>query len=164
MNKEELIKKLEDIEWEDFEVKEAKSDVPKNASETVSAFSNTSGGWVYCYKNKPVVQNEIDYYKITFGLELNEKYSSAGEKAAKGYTRTIPETTQKLPRNYPETAQKIYDLIIANPKITRKELAEKVGLSEDGIKFNLNKLKKDGLLKRVGPDKGGHWEIIKRKD
>ena len=46
MNKEELIKKLEDIEWEDFEVKEAKSEIPKNSWETVSAFSNTAGGWI----------------------------------------------------------------------------------------------------------------------
>ncbi|MFH1751618.1 MAG: hypothetical protein ABH821_01620 [archaeon] len=44
MNKQELIEKLQDIEWEDFEVKEAKSEVPKNSWESVSAFSNTSGG------------------------------------------------------------------------------------------------------------------------
>ena len=42
MNKQELIQKLEDIEWEDFEVKEAKSEVPKNSWETVSAFLNTA--------------------------------------------------------------------------------------------------------------------------
>ena len=46
MNKSELIKRLEDIEWEDFEVKEAKSEIPKNAWATVSAFSNTAGGWL----------------------------------------------------------------------------------------------------------------------
>ena len=46
MNKEEFIQKLGDIEWEDFEVKEAKSEVPKNSWETVSAFSNTAGGWL----------------------------------------------------------------------------------------------------------------------
>jgi len=46
MNKQELIEKLQDIEWEDFEVKEAKSDVPKNSWESVSAFSNTNGGWL----------------------------------------------------------------------------------------------------------------------
>ena len=46
MTKEELIQRLDDIEWEDFEVKEAKSDVPRNVRETVSAFSNTSGGWI----------------------------------------------------------------------------------------------------------------------
>ncbi|MCF8070652.1 MAG: putative DNA binding domain-containing protein [Desulfobacterales bacterium] len=46
MKKEELITKLQDIEWEDFEVKKAQKSVPKNCWETVSAFSNTSGGWL----------------------------------------------------------------------------------------------------------------------
>jgi ATP-dependent DNA helicase RecG len=46
MKKEELISKLEDIEWEDFEIKEAKTSIPKSCWETVSAFSNTNGGWL----------------------------------------------------------------------------------------------------------------------
>jgi len=46
MTSDQLISKLSDIEWEDFEVKAARSDVPKNVWETVSAFSNTGGGWL----------------------------------------------------------------------------------------------------------------------
>ena len=46
MKKDELIKRLKDIEWDDFEVKKAKNELPKNIWETVSAFSNTSGGWI----------------------------------------------------------------------------------------------------------------------
>lgn len=42
MTKDELIAKLH----EDFEVKTAKSELPKNVWESVSAFSNTSGGWI----------------------------------------------------------------------------------------------------------------------
>ena len=46
MTKEEIVARLRDIEWEDFEVKAAKSELPKNIWETVSTFSNTSGGWI----------------------------------------------------------------------------------------------------------------------
>jgi|GEM_PF-255839 len=46
MNKSELLNRLTDIEWEDFEVKNASDELPKNIWETVSSFSNTSGGWI----------------------------------------------------------------------------------------------------------------------
>lgn len=59
MNKAELIEKLEDIEWEDFEVKEAKSEIPKNSWETVSAFANTAGGWLIFGVNKTGKSYEI---------------------------------------------------------------------------------------------------------
>ena len=44
--KEELLARLNDIEWNDFEVKEASGGLPKSMWETVSAFSNTEGGWI----------------------------------------------------------------------------------------------------------------------
>ena len=52
MNEKNLIKKLQDIEWEDFEVKKAGSEIPKNSWETVSAFSNTNGVGLFLGLNK----------------------------------------------------------------------------------------------------------------
>ncbi|GHT47948.1 hypothetical protein AGMMS49965_26170 [Bacteroidia bacterium] len=46
MDKETLLKRLSDVEWDDFEVKAASVELPKDVWETVSAFSNSSGGWL----------------------------------------------------------------------------------------------------------------------
>lgn len=48
MTRDELIAKIREIEWDDFEAKEALNELPKTIWETVSAFSNTSGGWILC--------------------------------------------------------------------------------------------------------------------
>ena len=46
MNREELIRLLSGHEWNDVEFKRAQRGVPDSAYETVSSFSNTSGGWL----------------------------------------------------------------------------------------------------------------------
>ena len=58
--------------------------------------------------------------------------------------------------------KKIIKLIKDNAAISKKELSHKIGISTTAIDKNISQLKKKGLLRRVGPDKGGHWEIIKR--
>ena len=68
-------------------------------------------------------------------------------------------TTQKTTQKTQKTTQKILDVIAANPSISRKELATRIGITVDGIKYHLTNLQKKGRLKRVGPDKGGHWEV-----
>ena len=59
---------------------------------------------------------------------------------------------------------KIIELVRKNNKITRQELAEIIGVSIKGIDWNIAKLKEQGKLKRIGPDKGGHWEIDKANE
>jgi len=66
-------------------------------------------------------------------------------------------------RTVKETTQKILELISQNSKISRKEMAINiVGITEDGVKYNLNKLKNNGIIERIGPAKGGYWKILKK--
>ena len=58
-----------------------------------------------------------------------------------------------------KTREKILRIIRENPMITVLELAQKLEISPKGIEWNLTKAKKEGLLRRVGPDKGGRWEV-----
>ena len=58
--------------------------------------------------------------------------------------------------------QQILLLILENPKISHLELNKKIGINPSAIQKQMNKLKEKGIIKRVGPDKGGHWEVIEK--
>ena len=85
-----------------------------------------------------------------------------------GFTNTTQEidnTTQKTTQEHESTTQKttqerLIDLLKANPNLSRSDLATLLKLSEDGVKYQIKKLKDKGIIKRVGPDKGGYWEVI----
>ena len=83
------------------------------------------------------------------------------QKTAQKLPRKL-ETTQKLPRKpktTQKTTQKIYALIAEDPAVTRRQLAAVLGISSDGVKYHLRKLQEQGLLRRIGSDKGGHWKV-----
>lgn len=46
------------------------------------------------------------------------------------------------------------------PDVTVRELAEATGLSIDGVNWNIRKLKSSARLLRIGPDKGGQWQVV----
>ena len=59
-----------------------------------------------------------------------------------------------------KTVEKILQAIREHPKISIREMQIVTGLTRRGVERNLRKLKSEGIIKRVGPAKGGHWEII----
>jgi predicted HTH transcriptional regulator len=66
ITKEELIQRLNDIEWEDFEVKLAKSELPRSIWSTISAFSNSAGGWLVLGVEQLEQENLWEYFFMLF--------------------------------------------------------------------------------------------------
>jgi len=56
--------------------------------------------------------------------------------------------------------EKVIRLIVSNSAITVPEIAESLGLSLAGVEKIIRTLKQRERLRRVGPDKGGHWEVL----
>ena len=56
--------------------------------------------------------------------------------------------------------KKILDHLKDYPTATLEELQGLTGLSSGGIRKAIRRLKDAKLLRRVGPDKGGHWEVM----
>ena len=71
-------------------------------------------------------------------------------------------TTQK---NESTTQKRILDFLKNHPKANRIEVAKSMGdITEDGVKFIIGKLQRQGLLKREGGRKNGYWVVIDRVD
>ena len=59
-----------------------------------------------------------------------------------------------------KTPTQILGLLTAAPNATIAELAQKLGKSDSAIERAIRKLRGEGKLIRVGPAKGGHWQVI----
>ncbi len=100
-----------------------------------------------------------DAEKSPIGEDVTEKIAASRQDVTGNVTRnvTVTESTQKTTQ---KTTQKILEAMRDNPEITRMELAALIGITADGVKFAINSLKNAGAIRRVGPDKGGHWEVL----
>ena len=61
-----------------------------------------------------------------------------------------------------ESQRAILRLVVENPSISKKAMASRVGISSTAVDKNIKTLKEKGLLMRIGPAKGGHWEVDQR--
>ena len=87
-------------------------------------------------------------------------------KSSQGTGATTRETTQeklgkKLGERLGKNRQAIIDEIQSDQKVTVKELALALGISETAIENNIKWLKENGYIDRIGSRKGGHWKVLK---
>ena len=127
-------------------------------------------------------EQDINAMLALYGASNDEIVLDTTQKTMEDTTNTAQKdnsTTQKTIENTNSTTQKdnsttqktkiiltdgqkeIIELIRTNNSITRKQMADKIQtISVDGIKYNLRRLQELGVIRRVGPDKGGYWEIL----
>ena len=60
----------------------------------------------------------------------------------------------------PKSSEKILFLLRAEPELAARELAQRIGISPRAVEKQIAKLRQEGRLRRIGPAKGGHWEIL----
>ena len=81
---------------------------------------------------------------------------------------TTPETTPETVSTTPETAawfqkntqERLVQLLREQPQLSAPAIGAALGIGKDGVKYHLHQLKQTGKLRRVGPNKGGRWEVL----
>ena len=96
--------------------------------------------------------NDREYFQVTIRIHSKAKKSIIEKKTG---TRLV----ERLVEGLVENQRKLLWLMSVNPSVSKRELAGKIKISTTAIDKSITALKKKGLLRRVGPDKGGHWEV-----
>jgi Predicted transcriptional regulator containing an HTH domain and an uncharacterized domain shared with the mammalian protein Schlafen len=151
----EIMRVLKDLEF----VEQLGSGIPKIVSKY---------GRGVISMNENVVQTSLMFDNVMGEMMRKPSSSSAesSEKSPEQYPENeeqYPENEEKCPENEgkttQKTAQKILVAISQNPRVSRKELAVIVNRTPNAVKRQLEKLKAANLIQRIGPDKGGQWQI-----
>ena len=70
---------------------------------------------------------------------------------------------EKWPEKWPEKANLILEAITKDNTVTIAKLEELLDLGHTTIKKLLREMQNEKIISRIGPDKGGHWEIVNNK-
>jgi len=58
------------------------------------------------------------------------------------------------------TQERVLSLLREDPGLTRRALADRIGITPDGIKYHLDRLRDAGRIRHVGPTKKGRWVVL----
>lgn len=95
-------------------------------------------------------------------IDINENFGFDEYITTQENSNTTQETTQENSNTTQETTkQQIIEIISNNGKVTLNEMAEKLKLSREGVKYHITELQKEGKIRHEGSTKAGQWVIIK---
>lgn len=64
----------------------------------------------------------------------------------------------------PKSAPKIIEQINNNPRATITDIANLTGYSRSWVAETMKRLQEQGIIKRIGSDKSGYWEIVDKDE
>jgi len=110
----------------------------------------------------PEVSSDVNGLWMTFRFlpehQLHTSHDEEGGTTREGLGEKLGE---RLGERLGENRQRILDAMRAEPAISIVALAQHLGMSSTAIENNIRWLKSHGLIRRVGPAKGGRWEVLK---
>lgn len=146
-----------------------------NSSQFVKLESSFEDLLSNTYRSTPRNKLLADFFK---DLGLIEKYGSGIQQVINSFNEShlpAPEfknisdgfmvtvysgSPEKLGNKLGDNQKRLLKAIMDNPEISLSQLSKEIGISQTAIENNTNKLKRSGIIRRIGPTKGGHWEII----
>ena len=98
--------------------------------------------------------------KVSQGY-INETGGKVGGDVVENIVENITENiVDGIVEKLSTTRAKIVRIIWKNPNATALSISKEIDIASRNVQEHLRKLQEQGVIRRIGPDKGGHWEII----
>jgi len=100
----------------------------------------------------------LDRPAPSFGRARTPSVPKGGQKSREksGKKKAVRKSGKK-------TVDRVLELLAANPHITFEAMVSTLQITRSTIQKHIANLKAAGRLRRIGPDKGGHWEVLTSK-
>lgn len=108
--------------------------------------------------------NLITAFKVDVKVSqsyINENGGKIGGNVVENIVENIAENiVDSIVEKLSMTRAKIVRIIWKNPNATAQSISKEINIASRNVQEHLRKLQEQGVIRRIGPDKGGHWEII----
>ena len=117
-----------------------------------SGFPKIIAAWKETNWGEPVLLNKVELDEVELVLPVTSP-KTAPESATVNATVNA---TVKLSK----TQRRILPILQSNKFASYEEIAKQLDIERTTVWRNLDSLKKKSVIKRVGGDKDGHWEVL----
>ena len=124
-------------------------------------------GYVNCYnRGINMVQDELEANgngKAEFSFRLITAFEAKVAKAGQQQELDQSKQDSSMKRSMKSSMKSEDRLLLVlkdDQTMSLPKMAEAIGLSVAGVRKVLDRLRTSGRIRRIGPDKGGHWEVI----
>lgn|GEM_PF-2865624 len=110
-----------------------------------------------------MLKEKLELDEVELGLPLKMVSQETPQKTTRKEPNSGPQIMkwpEKWPKKWPESAEKILEAISQNSNISVLELETILPIGHTTIKKLLTAMQTDGIIRRVGTNRGGYWEII----
>ena len=123
--------------------------------------SQLFGNWELAGYAKPILTETFSPERTRVSVSLvAEKVTERRADVTEKITEALSDVTEKKDAVLNDTEERIVALIRSNAHITQKMLSEAIGLTRPHIGRKLLELQARKVIRRVGPDRGGIWELL----
>ena len=96
----------------------------------------------------------------SFKVDVRVSQSYTNETGGKVGGDVAENIADSIVEKLSTTHAKIVRIICKNQNATAQSISKEINIASRNVQEHLRKLQEQGVIRRIGPDKGGHWEII----